>query len=393
MSDGEATRDLAELVRTYVSEDEVVEICRDLVRAPSENPPGNEEAVAKVAETWLDTLELRAEFVAPMPGRVSTISSWGGGERVLLFNGHYDVVPAADGDEWPHPPYEAVVEDGKLYGRGSVDMKGGIAACLGAVSALQRAGVTPKGRLLMQFVADEEALGTHGARYLVENGYCDGVTEAIVGEPSAMHLVTSERGAVWLRIVTEGVSAHGSTPQLGVNAISHMAKIVDAVSGMRFGKLHETLGAPTANVGTIRGGSKVNVVADHCEIEIDRRTLPGETTEEVVAEFEELISSTGVPDARVQVIDGAEASQTPAEASVVGLLAEARDVFGVEGSEIGYAGATDARFLINQARIPTVIFGPGDLLQAHTTGEHLEIAHLVDATRIYAYTFARFLGA
>src|SRR5919201_50510 len=108
---------LAEDIRKHVSEDEVVEICRDLVRAPS---------------------------------------------------------------GWPTPPFGAVVEDGKLYGRGSVDMKGGIAACLAAVSALQRAGFEPKGRLLMQFVADEEALGTHGARYLVENGYCDGVTEAIV---------------------------------------------------------------------------------------------------------------------------------------------------------------------------------------------------------------------
>ena len=386
---------LAELVRKYVSQDEVVEICRDLVRAPSENPPGNEEAVAKVAERWLGSLDLDSDFVEPLPGRVSTTSSWGSGERTLLFNGHYDVVPAPDVDSWPHPPYGAVVEDGKLYGRGSVDMKSGIAACLAAVSALQRAGVKPKGRLLMHFVADEEALGTHGARYLVENGYCNGVTEAIVGEPSGMHLVTSERGAVWLRIITEGTSAHGSTPQLGVNAIAHMAKVVDAVSNMRFRKLHETLGAPTVNVGTIRGGSKVNMVADHCEIEIDRRTIPGETTEEVVEEIESLLEEISLPDmrGRVEIIDGAEASETPEGTSLVALLSEARDVFGVAGSEIGYAGATDARFLINQGSIPTVIFGPGDLLQAHTTGEHVEVAQLVDAARIYAYTFARFLDA
>src|SRR5581483_4008439 len=225
-----------------VSEDEVVEICRDLVRAPSENPPGNEEAVAKVAANWLGTLDLGCEFVTPLPGRVSTLSQWGSGERALLFNGHYDVVPALDVDQWPHPPFAGVVEDGKLYGRGSVDMKAGIAACLAAVSALQRSGFEPGGRLLMHFVADEEALGTHGAKYLVENGYCEGVTEAIVGEPSEMHLVTSERGAVWLKIITEGRSAHGSTPQLGVNAIEHMARVVEAVSGMRFkGKLHEVL--------------------------------------------------------------------------------------------------------------------------------------------------------
>jgi acetylornithine deacetylase/succinyl-diaminopimelate desuccinylase family protein len=349
-----------------------------------------------VAEAWLTTLDLGCEFVAPLPGRVSTISSWGKtGGRTLLFNGHYDVVPALDVDNWPHPPFGAVVEDGKLYGRGAVDMKGGIAACLAAVSALQRAGFEPNGRLLMHFVADEEALGTHGARFLVDNGYCEGVDEAIVGEPSAMHLVTSERGAVWLRVITKGLSAHGSTPQLGVNAITHMARVVEAVSGMRFRKLHETLGAPTANVGTIRGGSKVNMVPDFCEVEIDRRTIPGETTDEVVAEFEATIAGLagGVEDfnARVEVIDGAEASETPAGTSMVTLLDDARTAFGISGEEIGYAGATDARFLINQGRIPTVVFGPGDLLQAHTTGEHIELSQLVDAARVYAHAFARFL--
>ena len=387
---------LAETIRKYVSEDEVVEICRDLVRAPSENPPGNEEAVAKVAESWLATMDLGCELVGPLPGRVSTLSQWGPtrpGQRSLLFNGHYDVVPAPDPDAWPHPPFGGVVEDGILYGRGTVDMKGGIAACLAAVSALQRSGFDPGGRLVMHFVADEEALGTHGARFLVEHGYCKSVTEAIVGEPSEMHLVTSERGAVWLKIITEGKSAHGSTPQLGDNAIEHMARVIEAVNGMRFrGKLHEVLGAPTVNVGTIHGGSKVNMVPDHCEIEIDRRTIPGETTEEVLGEFETLLRDFDFP-VRAELIDGAEASETPPGSSVVSLLTEARDAFGIDASEIGYAGATDARFLINQGGIPTVVCGPGNLLQAHTVGEHIRVSELVDAARVYAYTFARFLSA
>lgn len=389
--------ELTQLVRGHVSEEEVVQICRDLVRAPSENPPGNEEAVANAAESWLSSLELPCEFVTPLPGRVSTLSAWGESDGpTLLFNGHYDVVPAPDAENWPHPPFAGIVDDGKLYGRGSTDMKAGIASCLAAVSALQRAGFTPKGKLLLHFVADEEALGTHGTQYLVENGFCDGVTEALVGEPTGMHLVTSERGAVWLRIVTEGRSAHGSTPQLGVNAIRHMAQIIEAVSRMRFGKLHPVLGAPSVNVGTIKGGSKVNMVPDHCEIEIDRRTIPGETTDEIVDEFEALLADlrSSEPEfrARLEIIDGAEASETPDGTSMVGLLAEAREAFGVAGSEMGYAGATDARFLINQAKIPSVVCGPGDVLQAHTTGENVEVSQLVQAARVYAYTFARFLG-
>ena len=232
----------------------------------------------------------------------------------------------------------------------------------------------------MHFVADEEALGTHGARYLVENGYCEGVTEAIVGEPSEMHLVTSERGAVWLRVVTEGRSAHGSTPQLGVNAIEHMAKVIDAISAMRFRKLHEVLGAPTVNVGTVHGGSKVNMVPDHCEIEIDRRTIPGETTEDVVGELEAALGALGFP-ARVELIDGAEASETPPGSSVVKLLSEGRDAFGVDASEIGYAGATDARFLINQGGIPTVVCGPGSIEQAHQADEWIAADQLERASR------------
>jgi succinyl-diaminopimelate desuccinylase len=392
-------RDLAQHIAANVSPDEVVEILADLVRTPSENPPGDESAVAKTAEAWLTKLDLPSEFVTPMPKRTSTISSWGPDDagRTLLFNGHYDVVPVPDPDGWPHPPFGAEIHDGRMYGRGTCDMKAGIAACLGAVSALQRAGADPKGRLLMHLVADEEALGTHGTKFLVANGYCEGVTEAIVGEPTDMHLVPAERGAVWLRVVTEGVSAHGSTPQLGVNAIQHMARVIDEFSQIRFRKLHEVLGAPTFNVGTIAGGSKVNMVPKQCEIEIDRRTIPGETIEEALADFEAAVSRVGeaVPDlkARVEVMDSAEPSETPAGSEVVALLTDARDAFGAEGSEIGYAGATDARFLINQGGIPSIVFGPGELLLAHTTGESVDISQVIEVTKIYAYTFARFLDA
>ena len=390
--------DLAALVREHVDPDEVIEICRDLVSTPSENPPGDEREIAATSQRLLANLGLEAEFVEPQPGRVSTISTWGGqgGGRTLLFNGHYDVVPAPDPDAWPHPPYSGHVDAGKLYGRGSSDMKSGIASCLGAVAALKRAGFEPSGKLVMHFVADEEALGTHGTKFLVANGYCDGATESLVGEPTGMHLVTSERGAVWLRITTQGVSAHGSAPQLGVNAIDHMSRIVRELSSMRFKKLHEMLGAPTVNVGTIHGGSKVNMVPAQCVIEVDRRTLPGESLEEVVGEIQQVIDKVkeDVPDlaASVEVDDWAEASETPEGTSLVGLLSDARDALGIEGSEVGYAGATDARFLINQAKIPSVIFGPGDLYQAHTTGESVDTELLVQAARAYAFAFARFLG-
>jgi acetylornithine deacetylase/succinyl-diaminopimelate desuccinylase-like protein len=166
---------------------------------------------------------------------------------------------------------------------------------------------------------------------------------------------------------------------------------------MRFKKLHEILGAPTVNVGTIRGGSKVNMVPAWCEIEIDRRTIPGETNDEIIAEFEQAlaVAKEEVPDlvARVEIDDFAEPSETPRGCTIVEAIEEARDAFGIEGSSVGYAGATDGRFLINQGNIPAVVFGPGDPMLAHTTGEYVEISQLVDATRAYAHIFARFFGA
>lgn len=398
MTHRDDVQELAALVGKFVEADDAVEFCRELVRAPSENPPGNEEAVADASERLLAQLGLPCRRVEALPGRVSVVSTWGADDGpVLLFNGHYDVVPAPDADAWPHPPYAGVVSDGLLYGRGSCDMKSGIAACLAAVAGLQRAGLRPRGKLVMHFVADEEALGVHGTKYLLDNGYCSGVDEALVGEPTDMHLVTSERGALWFRIVTEGVSAHGSTPRLGVNAIEHMAHVVRAVQSLRFRKLHEVLGAPTNNVGTIQGGHKVNMVPDRCVIEIDRRTIPGESVEEVVAEYENLLADLGtqVPDfkAHVEIHNWAEACETPERTSMVGLLAEARDAFSVEGYEVGYSGATDARYLINQGGIPSVIFGPGDVMLAHTTGEYVPVDKLASASRIYAHAMARFLRA
>jgi acetylornithine deacetylase/succinyl-diaminopimelate desuccinylase family protein len=392
------SEELAELVKKHASEEEVVQICRDLVRAPSENPPGNEEEVAKVSAKLLSDLGLEAEFVEPLPGRVSTISSWGAGTGpTLLFNGHYDVVPVPDPDAWPHDPFEAAVVDGKLYGRGSSDMKAGIAACLAAVSTLQRAGLEPSGRLVMHFVADEEALGTHGTRWLVDNGYCKGADEALVGEPTGLNLVTAERGGLWFYVHTTGVSAHGATPQLGRNAIEHMAHVVRALQGMRWRKLHDTLGAPTINVGTIHGGSKANMVPDRCVIEVDRRCLPGETQEEILAEVEAVLDDVraDVPDldARIEVFGWGEASQTPEGMRLVDLLGEAAARFEIESVELGYMGMTDARFMINQGDVPSIIFGPGDIRLAHTTGEHVMTAELVQATRAYAYAFARFLDA
>ena len=247
----------------------------------------------------------------------------------------------------------------------------------------------------MHLVADEEALGTHGTKFLVANGYCDGVTEAIVGEPTDMHLVPAERGAVWLRVITEGVSAHGSTPQLGVNAIQHMARVIDEFSQIRFRKLHEMLGAPTFNIGTITR----RLEGEHgAEALRDRDRPPDDPRRErrgrdrPTSKRRSPASARSVPDlkARVEVIDWAEAvgdtGREPGRAAAHGSARSVRDR-GVGDRLRG----SDRRALPHQPgrRSRPSSSGRASSCSAHTTGESVDVAQVVEVAKIYAYTFAR----
>jgi succinyl-diaminopimelate desuccinylase len=388
----------ADAAAEAIQPDEVLRYARALLAAPSENPGGTEDEVADVASGILADLGAVIRIVRSEAGRPSVVARIGSGERPrLAWNGHLDTVPAGDPPTWSSGPFEGAVVDGRLVGRGACDMKGPIAAALGAVAALRRVGLSLAGTLDLHLVADEELAGIHGTRVLRDEGLLDH-DAAIVGEPSEMDIALAERGGAWVTAVAHGKAAHGSQPHLGVNAILTMSRFLLRLPEALPDRVHPLVGAPTVNVALVAGGSAPNVVPDRCEVEIDRRIVPGEEDpDEVLAPFLRLVDDLVAerPDTRIEISlkDWTEAAETTGDSAIASLV---RDGIAAEtGSPppfVGFTGITDARFYINDAHIPTVIAGPGSLSLAHTANESIGVDEMVLAARAYARIFVGFLG-
>ncbi len=384
-------------MRDHVDVDEVVDLTAALVAVDTRNPPGNERPIVDVVRSALDRWRPVWTEVEPSTGRVSLVAALphpdGPGERrTLIINGHLDVVPVT-AKEWTRDPFDPRIEDGRLYGRGTADMKGGIAAAICALSVLARAGQAPGCDVVFHLVADEERGGRFGTRALLEQGLITG-DACLVPEPTDLELCVAERGLLQAFLTVHGRPGHGSRPREAVSAIEHAAQVVLALHAADFGGPdHPLLGRPTANVGTITGGDAFNTVATSCVIGLDRRVLPGATEASAEAEVRARIEATGVEGLRYDfdVDTFGEASEMPADdpwvKEVGGAVARAT---GRQPGIIGMSFTTDARFVRNQAGIPTVVCGPGAIEQAHGNDEFVAVDRLVDATAAYADLLATF---
>lgn len=387
---------LFEKVKAAVEEDFIVKAACDLIAFPTVNPPGNEEDAAKyVAElmraegldAWLQTVE---------PGRTNALGSLGEAKEgpTLLLNGHLDVVPPGEG--WRTDPFEAVVRDGRIYGRGAADMKGGLAAVLGALHALAQVGVELKGRLMISAVVNEERGGT-GTRFFVERGPRPDM--AVVCEPTDLEVQTCHRGAMRFSATVYGRSAHASRPERGLNAIYGMVDIIEALRRFHEGlrrRRHPLLGSPTLSVGTIAGGTVTNVVPDKCAITVDTRLIPGETVDarmrEVGLLMEELRLKKPELKIALEPLLAVDPAETPEEAEVVKALTEVQEALTGGARPIsGFEACCDASFLVNMAKVPTAIFGPGRLQEAHTANEFVEVRQLTLAAKSYALLALRLI--
>ncbi len=381
-----------------VDPDEVLRIARALIAAPSENPGGTEDEAAQVAADVLAGLDAEPRIIRSDGGRPSVVAAMGSAARPsLAWNGHLDVVPAGAAEAWPHPPWDGVVVDGRLVGRGACDMKGPIAAALAAGAAIRRAGLQLGGTLHYHLAADEEVGGIHGTKVMWDRGMID-QDACIVGEPTELQLGLAERGGAWFTVITSGTAAHGSQPQRGVNAITSMARFVLRANEVLPDRLHPLVGPPTVNVALIEGGHAPNAVPDRCVADVDRRVIPGETFEEIETGFTDLMARLRADHPEVRIQASCREWTLPAEAPPDSAIAElcraaVEQEVGAEPADVGFTGITDARFYINDGSIPTVILGPGSLAEAHTAGEFVEVDDLVAAARIYARVFVRFLGA
>ncbi len=383
-------------IAPLIQHDRLVGRLQEMVRTPSENPPGDEAKVARVVERMCRELSFEVTSHELEPGRPSIVArrSFGDGPT-LCFCSHVDVVPAGDPTLWSHDPFAAVVADGRMHGRGSADAKGPIAAALEATEALIAAAVPLRGTLELALVADEEAMGFKGTGFLFEDGIIS-PDIAIVGEPTSLRIVRAQRGPCWMRIITRGVAAHGSAPERGVSAIRHKAEIVLRLEETLPDITHEVVGGPTVNVGTIRGGEKVNIIPAFCVAEVDRRSVPGETKESVIASVQAAIdlAKKRFPDidATIELPAFGEPFEVSPDSAVLAEATEAvAQATGSPAEVVGFRGSSDARFFA-QAGADVVVCGPGDIKVAHTAHESIDLDELARGAVAYALTFARLLA-
>ncbi|MCD6726725.1 MAG: ArgE/DapE family deacylase [Solirubrobacteraceae bacterium] len=374
---------------------EAVELLRELVRAPSPNPPGDERAAMTVVRDYLGRIPgIEIEDVGVTPERpmlVATLHGGAGPGRTILFGGHIDTVPAGDG--WAREPFGGEISAGRLFGRGASDMKGGIAGFLVALRQLAARRSEWCGTIVAHVVPDEEPGGQLGAELLLKSGRITG-DAAIIAEPSGLAVFRAQKGNLFATVTFEGRSAHGSTPELGDNAVSHAARfaldVEQRLAPLLAQRRHELVGRASISVGTIRGGVRTNVVPDECVLTVDRRVLPSEDLEQATSELSRFIDGRGA----VTFDHIGAAFETPAEHWLVQAAVDV--VNEVRGGEVpvgGLVGSSDARFYAAGAGIPTIIIGPGTMDQAHVPDESVDIDLLISSVAVYRELALRLLGA
>ncbi len=379
-----------------INRDRLIGRLEALVRTPSENPPGEEAEAARLVASYCQGLGLEVSSHELEPGRPSVVARrvFGDGPTVCYCS-HIDVVPAGEHALWTHPPYAATIVDGQMHGRGSSDAKGPIAAALEAVEVLNKLEPDLRGTLEVALVADEEAMGLKGAGFLVEQRIV-APDYTIIGEPTRLRIVKAQRGPCWMRIITRGVAVHGSAPERGVSAIKHMAEIISHLEETLPDITHDVVGGPSINVGTIQGGTKVNIVPAYCVAEIDRRSIPGETRESVIASVQAAIdlAKQRYPDIHATIelpVYGKPFEVSPDSAVLKDMIAAVTDVQASDAEVVGFRGSSDARFFA-EAGSDVVVCGPGDITVAHTAHEYIDLAELERGAVAYASAFARLLS-
>lgn len=373
----------------------IVDLLRQLVAIDSINPdlvPGGagESNLAQFVAAWCRerALEVHLEDAAPGRPNVVAIARGTGGGRSLMLNAHMDTVGVA-GMTDPHQPR---LDGDRLYGRGAYDMKGSLAACMVALD--QARSMSLRGDVILTAVADEE-FASIGTAAVLRNGWrADG---CIVTEPTEMELCIAHKGFVWIEVVTTGVAAHGSRPDLGVDAIAKMGSVLVRLDHLnqrlRSMPAHPLLGTGSLHASLISGGQELSSYPAACTLQIERRTIPGETTAEVIAQIRGLLTDLAATDptfeARAEVTLARDWFATDPTAPLVGIVAEvAERTVGTLPRFVGRPFWMDAA-LTSTAGIPTVVFGPTGA-GAHAVSEWIDLRSVTHCAHIYADVIRQF---
>jgi len=376
----------------------VVDLLKDLVATNSVNPtvgrgPG-ESVIAKLIADRLDAingLEVRTQPVVGERSNVIAVMKGSGGGRSLMLNGHMDTVGV---DGMIIDPFKPSIQGDMLRGRGACDMKGALAAMIGAVKSTADSGKRLRGDLVFGAVVDEEYKSL-GIKRLVQEYRTDA---AIVGEPTTMKVATAHKGFVWIEIEVKGKAAHGSVPEKGVDAIAQATKIVSATEKLQRdlgNRAHPLLGTPKIHTSTIHGGTDWSIVPERCVLGFERRTLPGESVTSVMAEIEDIFNIIRQENADFMATARSPYDMPPletAESEPIVQLAQQSlaENMGEEAPVIGVPYWTDGALLSMLGSIPTCLFGPGDIRVAHSADEYVSLESVLSSARVYSTIIQRY---
>jgi succinyl-diaminopimelate desuccinylase len=390
-----------------IDEKEVVTFTQQLVRTRSVHDPaqgdGEAAAAALVAKKMREFgWEPQVSEVAPgRPNVIAIIDGGGGDGPTLAFEGHTDVVTEGDLASWTFDPYGGEIRDGRLYGRGSADMKSGVAAMLYAVRALQQVGPFP-GRVMMCVLVDEEGLML-GAKHFAATPFAREVDAAIICEPEEGEICVAAKGAIRLQAEFTGKMAHGAMPQHGRNPVASAGALIHRLAEyehqlQRELGSHEHLGLPYVTPTVAAAGSvdQINVIPARATVCIDIRTVPLLDHKTLIGEVSELAKAAGAADGvavEMRVVDNRPSVEIdPAHPVVEALAAAHTAVRGEPARYGGVPGATDGTILTRDAGIPTVVYGPGGKWIAHQADEFVEVDDIVACARVYAFAASAYLN-
>lgn len=389
---------VADRVADAAARGDPVALTRAMVAIPSVNPRiehggSGEEELARRCHAWLEGWGFEVRIDEVRPGRWNVVGRHGHGRPRLLLNGHLDTVGV---EGMTIPPFGAEVRDGRIWGRGACDMKGGDAALLAAAARFAAEG--HEGELIVALTADEEHASV-GMDALVSSGVR--ADAAVVCEPTELSVMPAHKGFLWAELLFRGRAAHGSRPELGVDAIRHAARFLalldDYEEALRSREPHALLSPGSIHAGTIRGGSAPSVYPEECRLVVERRTLPGEAEGEVIEELRALLGALRerVPDLDVDLSPGLgrPGTEVPEDSPLVRGLLDAARREGLEGRVEGMSAWVDAA-LLNETGTPAVCFGPGSISRAHAAEEWVPVDEVEACARVlHGFGRAFFEGA
>ncbi|GIU72164.1 MAG: succinyl-diaminopimelate desuccinylase [Candidatus Nitrosocaldaceae archaeon] len=353
--------------------DDIISTASDLIKIPSRNPPGEEKECIEYIKSRLEEYDLNIKIIyKPFKDRPQIIA-WNEEPRILL-NGHVDTVPEGNSDLWSIDPFSGIIKDGKLYGRGAVDMKSALAIMIHIPRIIDR-------HLLLTFAIGEER-AEPGTLELLKHIPND-VRYGIVLEPTSLAIAPYQRGALWAEMNIRGKATHASLPEKGINAIIKAKKIIDKIEEyQQILKKREALNTtPTCNVTMIEGGIKENVIPDLCRLIIDRRILPNEEYLKVIDELKSIHEFEIIAYRKPVKLDKSSYICNILKQSLLDIIGDAKFIC--------FPGSTDNEHIIDNG-IESIVWGPGDLADAHSIDESIDIKELITATKVLALSLYRF---